>query len=378
MGPVLANESCVEPSPEFTAEEGDLVALPADSWFEVPFSELERVCPDELTNCGNVVDPWSSGAFDPGHNQMLVFGGGHADYSGNEVYAFSIRSLSWERLTEPSSSEFENQDPLPDGAPVSRHTYDGLAFISHVGRLFAHGGSRWQDGSGTDVSWSFDPEARQWENRNPPEPPDTPYCCGESSAYDPRTRRVYFHLIQSLAAYDYDANRWVELADYGSAPFWPRYEAWGYQRGLVDTKRDLLWFLGDDLLLVYDIQSDAHVTDEWVMTGGADFTNEAQVGERADQLISTGGGEVIAAPAPGADYDTATDDIVAWVGGAPWILDLDSRHWTRSRATGGPGDPSTRGTYGRFRYIPRVNAFILVNGSGQNVWFYKHSAGCGE
>jgi hypothetical protein len=325
-----------------------------------------------------VVEPWSSGAFDPVHQQMLVFGGGHSDYAGNEVYAFPIETLTWERLTEPSDSDYENQDPLPDGNPVSRHTYDGLAFITHAGRMFAHGGSRWRDGSGTDVSWSFDPETGRWEDRNPQEDPETPNCCGEGSAYDPTSKRVYFHLIQSLAAYDYDANEWIELADYGSEPFWPRYESWGYKRGLVDTKRDLLWFLGDDLMLVYDIQADAHVTDDWVTIGGADFTNEEVVGDRPEQLIATGGGEVVTAPAPGADYDTAADDIVAWVGGAPWILDLDTRRWTRSRAAGGPGDPSARGTYGRFRYIPRVNAFILVNGSAENVWFYKHSDGCGE
>ncbi len=374
----MVNESCASPTPDFSDSERRLVELPANSWFEVDGSELQGVCPEKISNCGNVVEPWSSGAFDPVHNQMLVFGGGHGDYAGNEVYAFSLESLSWKRLTEPSDPEFTNQDPLPDGRPVSRHTYDGLSFITHAGRMFAHGGSRWQDGSGTDVSWTFDPATGEWEDRQPERDPDTPYCCGEGSTYDPKTKRVFFHLIKSLVAYDYDSNTWTELQDYGDAPFWPRYESYGYKRGLVDTQRDLLWFIGDDLLLVYDIASGEHVTDDWVMTGGGEFNNQEVVGDREGQLITTGGAEVLTAPAPGADYDTAADDIVAWVGGAPWILDLQSKHWSRSSATDGPSEPSERGTYGRFRYIPRVNAYVLVNARDQNVWFYKHTAGCGE
>ncbi len=376
--PIVVSESCVEPSPAFSESERMLVELPADTWFEVEDSKLEGVCPEGLNNCGNVVAPWSSGVFDGVHQQMLVFGGGHGDYAGNEVYAFPLETLEWSRLTDPSDSEHSNQDPLPDGRPVSRHTYDGLSFVTHAGKMFAHGGSRWQDGSGTDVSWAFDPETGQWEDRQPASDPETPNCCGEGSAYDPKSKRVYFHLIQSLVAYDYDANEWQELADYGNAPFWPRYEAWGYKRGLVDTKRDLLWFIGGDLFLVYDIAADEHVTDEWVTSGGAEFTNDEQVGDRAEQLITTGGGEVITAPAPGTDYDPVTDHIVAWVGGAPWLLDLTNKTWTRSTADGGPAEASPHGTYGRFRYVPRVNAFVLVNGSAENVWVYKHSAGCGE
>ena len=38
---------------------------------------------------------------------------------------------------------------------------------------------------------------------------------------------------------------------------------------------------------------------------------------------------------------------------------------------------NSRGTYGRWRYIPRVNAFILVNDVDENVYFYKHTGGCG-
>jgi hypothetical protein len=35
------------------------------------------------------------------------------------------------------------------------------------------------------------------------------------------------------------------------------------------------------------------------------------------------------------------------------------------------------GTFGRFRYVAYLNAFILVNEPGQNVYFYKLTPGCG-
>ena len=374
---VTANQSCTAPEPAFTPEEQMLVDLPADSWFDAPDSQIRPLCPG-ADGCANVIGAWSGGTFDPVHNQMLIFGGGHSDYSGNEVYAFDLGSLQWSRLTEPSPDSYKNQDPLPDGNPVSRHSYDGISYVVHADRMFVHGGSRWQDGSGTNVSWAFDPTAKTWQNREPADEMPLANCCDEASAYDPKTKRVYFHLTKNLAAYDWDENRWVNLQDYGEPPFWPRYEVWGDKRGLLDSKRDLLWFFGGGLMLVYDIASATHVTDDWITTGGETFTNTDQVGSHTEQLITTGGGEIITGKAPGVDYDTAADDLVGWVGGAPWILDLESKVWGRSAADDGPAEPVDAGTYGRFRYVARLNVFVLVNSIDENVHFYKHTAGCGE
>lgn len=375
-GAVTANQSCTSPSPAFSTLEQQLVDLPADTWYTVPDSKMRAVCPDGY-NCANAIEPWSGGTYDPVHNQMLVFGGGHADYAGNEVYSFDIPTLKWTRLTDPSPQSYESQDPLPDGQPVSRHSYDGIDYIAHAGVMFAHGGSRWQDGGGTNVTWAFDPVTKAWTNRQPSNELPLTNCCSEGSAYDPATKRVYVHRTHSLAAYDWDTNAWVVLQDYGFPPFWPRYEAWGDKRGVVDTKRGLLWFFGSKLVLVYDIANGTHVTDDWITTGGSTFTNADTVSGHADEVITTGGGEVITAAGPGVDYDTAADDLVAWIGGAPWILDLDSKTWTQGSGTGAPTATAAHGTYGRWRYVPRLNVFVLVNGADQDVLVYKHTGGCG-
>src|SRR6185295_4835097 len=127
---VTPNQSCTSPAPAFTSQEKMLVDLPADSWFAAPNTKIRPLCPTTTGNCANVIGAWSGGAFDPVHNQMLIFGGGHGDYSGNEVYAFQLSSLSWVRLTDPSPDSYKSQDPLPDGKPVSRHSYDGLSYVT--------------------------------------------------------------------------------------------------------------------------------------------------------------------------------------------------------------------------------------------------------
>ncbi len=374
--PGMPQGTCTSPDPPFTTAEQMLVDLPAGTWWQAPDSKMRDVCPAGADGCHNVIDAWSGGAYDTVHDRVLVFGGGHGDYSGNELYAFDIGTLTWSRLTEPSSSDFADEDPLPDGQPVSRHSYDGMQYITHADRFLAHGGSRWHDGSGTGVTWTFDGTA--WRDMMPADAPELSNCCSEGSAYDPSSGRVIFHLTTHVAAYDIDDNRWVEISDLGFPPLWPRYEVWGDKRGLFDTRRGLAWFIGSGLVMVYDPAADAYVTDDWVTTGGSPISNAEQIGGHTEQLFETTGGEVVGAAAPGADYDPVADDIVAWVGAGVWVLDLESKEWTRGASDGAPAEPAEHGTFGRFRYIPRTNVFVLVNSIDEDVWFYKHTVRCGS
>jgi len=83
---------------------------------------------------------------------------------------------------------------------------------------------------------------------------------------------------------------------------------------------------------------------------------------------------VITAAAPGLTYDAKADQIVAWVGGGPWGLDLTNKVWTQRSSDGAPADSTSTGTYGRFRYLPEYNVFLLVT-SMDAVFFYKNTAG---
>ncbi len=371
----IVSASCLNPAPAFTAEELKLVNQPADSWSEAPNTPLADACPKGFS-C-NVILPWSGGAYDPVHHQMLIFGGGHGDYSGNELYAFSLSTMTWSRLTEPSSPDLKNQDPLPDGTPVSRHTYDGLQYLTHKNRFWAHGGSTYQLGNASNVPWTFDVETRTWEEHKPN--PQIPISFGFShgSAYDPVTKKVYVHRTAQLATYDVDLERWDTLIGFGTPPYWPRYENYGNKRGVIDSKRRLLWVLGGGSYLVWNIDAATMVTDDWTSTGGTTADNAADIGGHTEQLFSSGGAEIWKETAPGVDYDPTADALVGWAGGGPWVLDLTTREWSHVSGAGAPAAQSEHGTYGRWRYVPRLNIFVLVNATDANVAFYKHTAGCG-
>ncbi len=363
----------------FTESEQLLINLPADSWYRVPKGYIEK-CDDTFTlpwhaimGCVGLVSAWNSGVWDPLNRQMLLWGGGHADYAGNELYAFRTRDFTWSRLTEPSLGPY-NRDPLDDGKPVSRHTYDGLTWDDNKNVMLAWGGSRSMDGGGTDVTWTFDPTSKVWANQQPSgSVPRASY--DHTLVYDPASKTAFLKKTQGFFAYDTVANKWSSIANFGLAPYWPRYAA-GSPRGTIDTKRQLLWVLGGRLYMVYDILNKKFVTDEWITTGGGTFTNaqDGSLSQFPDQHIVTGGGDVIVPAAPALDYDSKADSLVAWVGGGPYVLNFDSKTWIAKSSQGAPEKPLTHGTFGRFRYIKKYNVFILINGS-KDVYFYKHTAG---
>ena len=337
-----------------------LKGLPADSWYQAPDTKMRQVCASETefptvrgsSGCVMVMEAWSGGAYDEGRKRMWIWGGGHGDYWGNEIYAFDLEALKWSRITNPSPVIVDklSADPMPDGNPVSRHTYDGLAFMGGPDRLFAYGGSMAGNGYGTTITWVFDPVAKTWTNRKPSGEGNRPQtnCCNFSGEYDPVTRKVFMRDPNWLCVYDYDSNSWSHVHE--------RSHTWGPQKGLIDAKRRLFFTIGSEEFLAYDIAADKDVTAEWKTTGG-------------DSAIDAYG--------VGAAFDTKADRIVAWTGSGVFTLDMDSRIWSKMPTSGGPKGRLGNGTFGRFRYVPDDNVFVLINGVDENVWFYKLTAGAG-
>ncbi len=351
--------------------------MPADSWLTVEEGYIDQ-CDDDpdlewhaVVGCTAVISAWGGGAWDPSSRQMLLWGGGHNDYAGNEVYAFSTSTGKWSRLTEPSPGPYD-LDILGDGQPVSRHTYDGLAWMEESDYLYAWGGSRAKDGFATGITWGFDPKSTTWTDLAPEPPLAAEYSA--SAVYDPVSKLVYIKLVEGLMAYDPLAHTYEKLWDLGFPPEWPRY-ALGHPTGTLDSARGLIWYVGNGLYMVYEIGSNTIVTDEWITTGGGDFSNIDVVEGYRGQLIETGGGDLITASAPGLEYDSKADELVGWVGGGPYVLNLTDKTWSVKSAVGAPIMPTATGTFGRFRYIEAYNVFILVTETNA-VHFYKNSAGC--
>jgi hypothetical protein len=85
---------------------------------------------------------------------MILYGGGHANYGGNDVYTWQSSTLRWERSSLPTQIEpilgipgnFYNT--VDNGAtPLSSHTYDNNVFLTQADRFLTFGGATFSTGS---------------------------------------------------------------------------------------------------------------------------------------------------------------------------------------------------------------------------------------
>src|SRR5438876_2240675 len=87
------------------AAAGPLEELPPGHWYEVPSSHLRDVAPEEGQFPGTwgvegppaTMNDWSGGAYDSKRDRLIIWGGGHGGYAGNEIYVFDIGTLAWKR-----------------------------------------------------------------------------------------------------------------------------------------------------------------------------------------------------------------------------------------------------------------------------------------
>ena len=124
--------------------------------------------PPGVSGPASVISAWGGGD-DHQRGRLMVWGGGHADYAGNEIYAFDLHQRSWSVLWGPTPTaqiptESLSYEQYLDGNPSSRHTYDSLVYLPDpIDGLWAQGGSLWKAGSsGGPVTWLFDLSRLTW------------------------------------------------------------------------------------------------------------------------------------------------------------------------------------------------------------------------
>ena len=91
-------------------------------------------------------------------------------------------------------------------------------------------------------------------------------------------------------------------------------------------------------------------------------------------VIGTGATAIQDRSAFGMVYHPDSDRMVAWSGGSDvYTLNPSTFVWTKHATTGAetPGESANAGTYGRFRYVPSKDIFIVVNSIDKNVFVYR-------
>jgi len=339
-----------------------LDVLPPGHWYEIKDSSIWA----QLGVKPDVMGSWSGGVYDTSRERLVIWGGGHLNYDGNELYAFDFNDFRWGFVTQktPKEQRVKSVDVYDDGLPSSRHTYDGLQYIPTTDRFFSSGGSIWGSGGCSGGTWLYDfnavPAESGWQNIE-----NDRGGCAMTSAYDPVTGHVWYTSGGNM--YEFDP---LNL----SAPWTKRMngnvQSDMYMTMAIDSDRRKLVMLGGTKwgsntpkTAIYDITNPATVTGGVVATSGAT--------------------EIEDSDAAGFEFDPVSDRFVAWKGGAQvYTLASDTLKWSRMAPAATnlitPSAPNENGTYGRFRYVPSKNLFVVVNDMKQNVFVYKLSGGAGS
>lgn len=139
------NNSCITQ----THPDAPINAISDLGWSQVPDSKFSDICRNTQSffgftqDCRSIFTAWSSAVADTNKNRLVIFGGGHNDYYGNEVYSFDLMQRKFIRLNDPTplAAKTTCMTAFPDGRPSSRHSYGGLSFIPDKNKMILFGGS---------------------------------------------------------------------------------------------------------------------------------------------------------------------------------------------------------------------------------------------
>jgi Bacterial Ig domain len=137
------------------APEGSWLKVNANRYEEVwtPVSQRARVNEVAFGSPLKIITAWASMTWDSNRSQLIIWGGGHANYAGNEVHRFDAGDLRWHRASLPSAVHAPFGDRrffAVDGAanaPISAHTYDNQEFLPQIDRLITFGGASYNTGA---------------------------------------------------------------------------------------------------------------------------------------------------------------------------------------------------------------------------------------
>ncbi len=352
----------VTSSGSFFTSDSHAQSLPTTAgWHQIPNTRIRSHCPDPskytdligTMGCEGVTLTWSGGAFDTARNRLLIRGGGHNGYFGNEIYAFNLNTLTMERLYEPSRNPpttCSNNGKMPDGKPQGSHTYNHVEYLPGPDKFFEWGGGGVPCGNFEQRTWTMSASTYAWQDMASGGTPPTPNF-GRSMVYDPNTTLVWARDAYSLYSYNYNTNVWTNVKSDQALS--------DYKTGVIDTKRH--WY--------YIVESpgggSSHNWFRYDITPGSNYA--------VQQLTVTGCNWNHYAP--GMAYDPLQDRIVVWDGGnTVYLFNPQTNSCNTVSYPGGPAKIQY-GTFGRFRYSPTSNVFVVVNSVDDDAYVLRLSSG---
>lgn len=377
-----------------------------------------------------VIHNWSGFAWDSGRGELMLYGGGHQSYSGNDVYRWRSSTLQWERASLPS--EIRNIGPNtavftpidgPDAGPSSAHTYDNNIYLPIIDRFMVLGGAAFNTG-GNYLRLS---ESDQNTYRS-----TGPYLFDASRADPDKVGGTTGSQVQRVAPHPevVGGNMWQNrdiTLNLGAANIPMRHVAGctGYN---AEGGRDVVYIgahgNGASVLSLYRYEIDdvgmpstdklTQVGTYWYGSGGqtacsydpntkvfartntdanpfAYWDLTAPGSSNRDKLVEND--PSIAAFSAwlsgnskhvyncGLDIDPLAQQFAVWCGGGSvWMLDSPSGSgtagWTITQlppqGSQFPPDDTGTGVLGKWKYVPGYDVFVALEGPTMgNVWVYK-------
>jgi len=436
-----ATPAQLTPLAELPALVSALASVPEGSWVKVNanlFSEVwtpEALRPIER-NSGGVGSPsailgaWGSFAWDTRRGDVIVYGGGHANYGGNEIYRWRGVTRKWERASLPSQIALDARNNYkavdgPDNAPVSAHTYDNNVYLPQIDRFLTFGGAAYNNG-----------DAYLRDNGNGGSRVTGPYLWDPTKADPMKVGGTTGSHVQRVAAYPevVGGAMWqnrdlpVNLA---GTPSLPSAHVEGCTGTGVENGKDVVYVgarLGGGIALhlfryvINDVNAPS--ADNWTKVGAWVDTPVGQtvcsydperklmvrLGSKTRPFIfwdvntpsatyygnpdkvagyTEAGGGLAAALNAGTfeisncalDFDPVRRNHVLWCGASNvWRLTPPATNsttgWTLVREVAAVGPTPTTamgvGLLGKWKYIPNVDAFMALQISTEgHVWLYK-------
>jgi hypothetical protein len=109
-------------------------------WSTIPDTELRTVCADgngfpqvgAISGCSDVYAGWRGGVIDAARNRLVMWGGGHGGYAGDEVYALDPNTaITSNTITLPG---YNTATPIGASAGSS-YSINGGAFVASAGTI---------------------------------------------------------------------------------------------------------------------------------------------------------------------------------------------------------------------------------------------------
>lgn len=418
-----------------------LTAMPEGSWAQASLNRYADVwTPEELrpldvngmgaTPPSKIIAAWSGFAWDSNRGDLILYGGGHANHPGNDVYRWHASTRQWERAALPSeitrdaSGNFTAIDG-PDNAPAAAHTYDNNIFLPGVDRFLTFGGAAYNNGGAyrraTTSGQSRNTGPYLWD----PAKGDPNKVGGTTGSH---VKRVSPHTEIVGGQMWQNRDMALNLAGNPSLPAWhlegctgyaneggvdvvyvgarlglgtatqlfryaindvnnPRLDTWTQLGGYWDSPQGQTVCTYDPVQKIFvKLGNAAKPFTYWDTTAPGGNSNYEKIisfsestGEFGNRLAS---GQIDIRYC-GFDFDPQRRQYALWCGGAEvWMLTPPASTaptgWTLQKqpvvAGGGTaptGDTGT-GVLGKWKYIPNLDAFMaLQDSTAGNIWIYK-------